>query len=102
MPAIRLESLDQPGIPPLEISSRLRGQLAYFASSLTAANRINLGENEYFFACDDVARILEDGVFHLVSPLDTAHRTEVELTEEQEALLEWLKQNVTQRVRVLE
>ena len=30
------------------------------------------------------------GVFYLVSPLDTANMTEVEITEEQESLLGWL------------
>ena len=45
---------------------------------------------------------LEAGVFFLVSPLDTANMTEVELTEEQEAMLSWLKTNQIQHVRVVE
>jgi hypothetical protein len=61
-----------------------------------------LGENEYWFAAEDVARWIDEGVFYLVSPLDTANMTEVELTEEQEAMLQWLRQNGVQHVRVLE
>jgi hypothetical protein len=61
-----------------------------------------LGENEYWFAGAAVAGWLEEGVFHLVSPLDTANMTEVELTEEQEALLNWLKAERVQHVRVVE
>ncbi len=40
-----------------------------------------------------------EGVFLLVSPLDTENMTEVELTEEQEALLNWLDRNKIQHVR---
>ena len=42
------------------------------------------------------------GVFYLVSPLDSANMTEVELTEEQEALLIWLDKNQIEHVRVRE
>jgi hypothetical protein len=59
-----------------------------------------LGENEYFFAADAVARWLDEGVFYLVSPLDTANQTEVELTEEQEGFLEWLRKTGVQHVSV--
>jgi hypothetical protein len=61
-----------------------------------------LGEHEYWIAEADVARWLDEGVFYLVSPLDSANQTEVELSEEQEALLEWLKLHRIQHVRVLE
>ena len=39
---------------------------------------------------------------YLVSPLDTANMTEVELTEEQETVLGWLDRNQVQHVRVVE
>jgi hypothetical protein len=61
-----------------------------------------LGESEYWFARDEIARWLGDGVFYLVSPLDSANMTEVELTEEQEAMLFWLDRNQIQHVRVVE
>ena len=50
----------------------------------------------------EVAKWLDDGVFYLVSPLDTANMTEVELTEEQETMLTWLDRNQIQHVRVVE
>jgi hypothetical protein len=37
-----------------------------------------------------------------VSPLDSANATEVELTEEQEALLTWLDSHQIEHVRVLD
>jgi len=61
-----------------------------------------LGENEYFFAQAEVAKWLDEGVFYLVSPLDTANMTEVEITDEQEALFDWFKANQVQHVKVIE
>jgi hypothetical protein len=61
-----------------------------------------LGENEYWIAGDDVAKWLSDGALCLVSPLDSENFTEVELSEEQEAMLEWLAKNHVQHVRIVE
>jgi hypothetical protein len=62
----------------------------------------DLAENEFWIGRADVVKWLEEGVFYLVSPLDSANATEVELSEEQEALLTWLDKNGIQQVRVLE
>jgi hypothetical protein len=97
----RLVPLDRPEVAPRPISSRLRAQLVYFMTAPGAAGVPALGENEYWFAADDVARWVDEGVFYLVSPLDTANMTEVELTEEQEAFLQWLKENQVQHVRLV-
>jgi hypothetical protein len=97
-----LTPLDRPEIAPRLISARLRSQLVYFMSPHDAPGVPPLGENEYWFAEAEVARWLDEGVFHLVSPLDTANMTEVELTEEQEALLDWLKAHRVQHVRLVE
>ncbi len=102
MPKYRLVALDQPHVAPRVISERLRSQLVYFASSATRAGVPQLGEGEYYLLASDVDELLADGVIRLVSPLDTANATEVELTDEQEALLEWLKSNGVQHVRVEE
>jgi hypothetical protein len=100
--AHRLQAIDRPDVAPLAISGRLRGQLVYFSAAEGAPGRPALGAGEYFLPAAEVARILEDGVLELVSPLDTAHMTEVELTEEQEAMLEWLKVNGVEHVRVVD
>lgn len=97
-----LVPLDRPNVAPRPISARLRTQLVYFASAPGEPGVPALGEEEFWFAAADVARWLDDGVFHLVSPLDTANMTELELTEEQEALLGWLKAHGVQHVRVVE
>jgi hypothetical protein len=61
-----------------------------------------LGEQEFFFAKSEVETWLDEGVIYLVSPLDTANYTEVELSEEQESLLSWLKNQQVQHVKVVD
>jgi hypothetical protein len=97
-----LVPIDRPEMAPRPISPRLRAQLVYFMSAPGASGVPAVGENEYWFAADDVARWADEGVFYLVSPLDTANMTEVELSEEQESLLQWLKDGRVQHVRLVE
>jgi hypothetical protein len=92
--------VDRPGLTPRPISPRLRGQLVYFAAAAGAEGVPPLGEGEYWFRPDEVGRWVDEGVFYLVSPLDTANMTEVELSEEQEALLLWLHDEGVCHVRV--
>jgi hypothetical protein len=94
--------LDNSGVAPREISPRLRTQLVYFMSPAGDPGVPKLGEGEYWFKLDNVARWHEEGVFYLVSPLDVDNKTEVEITEEQEDFLAWLKDRGVQHVRVQE
>jgi len=100
MGQLSLVSLDHPEIAPLPVSPRLRSQLVYFMAAPNAPGAPPLGENEYWFDREEVTRWVMEGVFYLVSPLDTQNMTEVELTEEQDALLNWLETNHIQHVRV--
>ena len=102
MSRTKLVSIDHPEAPAIEVSARLRSQLVYFMTMADSPGVPPLGEYEYWIARDDVSKWLEEGVFHLVSPLDTENMTEVELTEEQEALLQWLKDAGVQHVRLVE
>lgn len=94
--------IDRPDVAPRAISARLRSQLVYFMSAPGTVGVPVLAENEYWFAADEVARWVDEGVFYLVSPLDTANMTEVELSEEQESLLQWLKDTQVQHARLVE
>jgi hypothetical protein len=98
----RLLPVDRPDVSPLTISERLRGQLVYFMTPPGSAGMPPLAENEFWLARDEVARWLDEGVFYLVSPLDSANATEVELTEEQEALMLWLNKHGIQHFRLVE
>jgi hypothetical protein len=59
-----------------------------------------LAAYDYWIDRQHTSQWLEDGVIEVVSPLDEEHRTVVELSEEQEALLEWLTAHQVQHVRV--
>lgn len=102
MSGAKLVPLDQTAVAPLLISGRLRSQLVYFLSPEGTPGVPHLQEAEFFFARDNVERWLDEGVMYLVSPLDTANHTEVELSEEQEAFLNWLSGNGVQHVRAVE
>jgi hypothetical protein len=102
MPQSKLVSVDHPEVNPLAISPRLRSQIVYFITPPDTPGVPALGESEYWIARDDVTHWLMEGVFLLVSPLDTDNMTEVELTEEQESLLSWLDKNHVEHVRVVE
>ncbi|HEX8203469.1 MAG TPA: hypothetical protein VF590_23535 [Isosphaeraceae bacterium] len=101
MARLALVAVDQPGLAPLPISPRLRSQLNYFMTPADAPGLPALGEAEFWIAAEEVARWLDEGVIALVSPLDTANMTEVELSEEQETLLQWLHDHDVQHVRVV-
>jgi hypothetical protein len=102
MSSTALVPLDRPDVAPRRISARLQSQLVYFLSSAGQHGVPPLGEKEYWFDADEVAQWLDEGVFYLVSPLDTANRTEVELSEEQEELLNWLKTQQVCHVRLVD
>lgn len=102
MARLALVPIDRPEVAPRPISPRLRAQLVYFVSPAGAPGVPPLGDGEYWFDAADVQSWLDDGVIALISPLDTAHTTEVELTEEQEELLGWLRTNAVRHVRLEE
>jgi hypothetical protein len=97
-----LIAIDRPDVAPREISVRLRSQLVYFALPEGTPGVPKLGESEFWFDPAEVARWIDDGVISLVSPLDTAHMTEVELSEEQETFLLWLSKEGVRHVRAEE
>lgn len=101
MARLALVAVDHPEVAPLPISPRMRSQLNYFLTPADTPGLPALGEGEYWIAAAEVARWLDDGVLYLVSPLDTANMTEVELSEEQETLLHWLSHHNVQHVRVV-
>jgi hypothetical protein len=96
-----LEAVDRPGVVVLPISERMRAQLIYFMTPPQSPGVPPLGENEFWIARADVIRWLADGVFYLLSPLDSGNTAEIELTEEQEAMLGWLDENGVQHIRVV-
>jgi hypothetical protein len=97
-----LVAVGRPEVSPLLISARLRTQLVYFLTPPSTPGVPPLEENEIWIARAEVISWLTDGVVYLVSPLDSANKLEVELSEEQEVMLHWLDQNGIEHVRVVE
>jgi hypothetical protein len=102
MSRLALVAVDRPDLEARPISQRLRSQLVYFGAAAGVEGVPALGDGEYWFRPAEVERWIDEGVFYLVSPLDTANQTEVELSEEQEAFLQWLRDRGVCHVRVVE
>jgi hypothetical protein len=100
MARLVLAPLDRPEVAPLPITDRLRNQLVYFMSARDTPGIPPLGDDDFWFDPAEVAKWVDEGVFYLVSPLDTENMTEVELTEEQETLLAWLHSGQVRHVRL--
>ena len=97
---MRLIAIGRPEVKPFGVSTRLRSQFVYFASPPGRAGIPVLEDHEFHFSLHETKTWYDEGVFHLVSPLDTANMTEVELTEDQEDLMEWLVKNQVEHVRL--
>ena len=91
--------LDKTEIAPYQISATLRKQLPYFTEGRI---RDASDSDRYFFPIARTSELLEDGVFYVVSPLDDQNQAEIEITDEQEDLLEWLVSNGIEQARVVE
>ena len=99
MARLVLVPLDKTAVAPLAITPRLRNQLVYFMSPKDTPGLPELGDEDFWFDAAEVAKWADEGVFYLVSPLDTDNMTEVEISEEQETLLLWLQGNKVCHVR---
>jgi hypothetical protein len=79
---------------------RFRHEITYFMSIPGERDIPCLPKDEYWVRLDEAAAWYEEGVFSLVSPLDSENQTEVELTEEQEGWLAWMIENKVEHVRL--
>ncbi|HUY88295.1 MAG TPA: hypothetical protein VMV10_06150 [Pirellulales bacterium] len=93
-------AVSQPDLPPFKMSDRFRHEIAYFMSLPGEQGAPMVAEGEYWVSEENTRRWLDEGVLSLVSPLDSENRTEVELSEEQEAWLEWMLNHKVERVRL--
>src|SRR5262249_18432226 len=99
---VRVIPVDRSEIITITMPDRFRHDVTYFATPAGIQDApATLAEREYWIRRDDARRILDDGVITIVSPLDSASRTEIEITEEQEQFLEWLLEHEIQHVRLM-
>lgn len=97
--SVQVIPLDRTEIPPFSMSDRFRTEIAYFMS-LPVDGNPTLPSGEYWVRKAEMEAWLADGVFRLISPLDSASQAEIELSEEQEAWLEWMLANQIERIRI--
>jgi hypothetical protein len=100
MASFRITSVDNPAATTLDISERMRSQLVYFITPPDAPHVPPLEADDYWIVTDNATQWLEEGVFEVVSPLDSDNKTTIELSEEQEILFEWLVTCHVQHLRL--
>lgn len=97
---VKVLAVGRPELTPHAMPDRFRHDVSYFITPSGEHGAPQLAEGEYWIARADAERWLDEGVLVLVSPLDSHHRTEVELTGEQEEWLEWMVDNSVERIRL--
>ena len=98
---MRVSSIDQQGVSPLEMPDRFRMEIPFFMTPPGEKDSpAALGENEYWVNLDDARQWLDEQVVYVVSPLDAENKAEIELTEYHEAFLQWLISNNVRHVRL--
>lgn len=100
MASFRVTSVDKPAAAPIDISERLRSQLVYFITPADAPHVPTLEADDYWIDADSATQWLEEGVFEVVSPLDSENKTAIELSDEQEIFFEWLVTYRIQHIRL--
>jgi len=98
---MQVVAIDRPDVPPLEMPERFKFQIVYFMTPSGEHGAPVLAPGEYWIRLEDARKWLDELVIYVVSPLDSASQAEIELTDEQEAWLEWLVTNEVERVKLV-
>ena len=96
---ILLYCVNRPDLAPFRMPDRFRQEIAFFMTSEGEGGVPKLGAGEYWVRLADAKSFLDEGCLRIVSPLDSATRAEIELSEEQENWLEWMVANKIENVR---
>jgi len=99
--SVLVRSVTHPALEPFRMPDRFRHDITYFCTSPGEPGAPEkLAPGEWWVRREDTERFLDDGVIRIVSPLDSATSTEIELTEEQEAWLEWMRDHGIEHVQL--
>jgi hypothetical protein len=99
---VHIHAVGRPELPPYSMPGRFRTDIAYFMSPPNEGGVPPLETGEYWVSLAEARRWLDEGVIHLISPLDSQHQTEVELSEEQEEWLQWMVDHEVEHIRISE
>ena len=98
--AVRVFAVERPDLPPFQMPDRFRHDITYFVTSPGERGApTNLAEGEWWVRLEDARDVYDGGTIRIVSPLDSASTSELEISEEQEAWLRWMIDNRIERVR---
>lgn len=98
--SVQVVAVGRPELPPFAMPERFRTDVAYFMSLPGEPGVPTLQPGEYWVSATRARAWLDDGVFRIISPLDSAAEAEVELSEEQEAWLEWMTEHGIEQIRL--
>ncbi len=99
--AVRVYAVERPDLAPFEMPDRFRHDITYFVTSPGEHGApASLAEGEWWVRLEDSRDIYDGGTIRVVSPLDSASTSELEITEAQEAWLRWMIDNRIERVRL--
>ena len=97
---MHVHAVDKPEVPPLEMPSRFKRDIAYFMTPQGERGAPQLAAGEYWIDEHEARQWLDAGVLRVVSPLDSENQAEIQLTEEQEIWLEWMVEHNIQHIRL--
>lgn len=98
--AVRVVAVGKPEVPDLSMPDRFRHEVTYFMTPAGEPGVPPLEPGCYFVRGTDARRIYDDGCVEIVSPLDSAMRAEIELSEDHERWLEWLLEHQIELIRL--
>lgn len=98
--AMLIIAVDRPHVPPCPMPARFCTDVAYFMTPAGQDGAPRLPSGEYWIRSEDARRWLDEGVVEVVSPLDSYHSTEFEISDEQENWLRWLVEHQVQHIRL--
>ena len=95
--AVQVRAYGRDDVPCFEMPERFRHEVTFFASDRGPGGE-PLGAGEWWIDRGEAENVLADGIVRVASPLASEGRAEIELSEEQEAWLEWVVKNKVERV----
>ncbi len=98
---MKIYSVEKPDLPAWEMPDRFRTQIVYFMTPSGSDGVPPMPPGDYWIRLEDATRWLDELVVQVVSPLDAAAKADIELTDEQEAWLEWLVEHQIQHLRIV-
>ncbi len=97
---LTVHAVDRPELAPFPMPDRFKYDIAYFMTPSGEHGAPKLERGEYWIALEQAQEWLDDGVVYVISPLDSSKQAEVEISDDQEAWLEWMVKHQLQHVRL--